>query len=554
MRSVFLCFLLVCAAWAKPQFDVSFTAQARSSPVDGRLIVIVSKNLEGEPRLQVDIGVNTQQIFGLDVDGLRPGDPAHVGADAAGYPLRSLRDLAPGTYNVQAVLNVYETFHRGDGHVLKLHMDHGEGQQWNTSPGNLMSKRRKVEIGADTIVPIEMTEIIPPIDPPKDTKYIRHVQVESKLLTAFWGRPMHIGAIVLVPEGFDSPPHQRYPIVFDQGHFPADFSNFRETPPSAGMTGSARRRGSSAYQFFQEWTSGRLPKMLIVLTQHPTPYYDDSYGVNTANMGPYGDALTQELYPHIEKEFRAIGQPWARVVYGGSTGGWMTLAQQIFYPDYFGGAWGFCPDPVDFHAFQLVNVYEDKNAYFDLGPFLKLPRPLGRLPNDHMLTTMQEFSREESVIGGHGRSGQQMDAFHATFGPVAPDGYTAKLWDPETGEVHPEVAKYWEEHYDLTANLKRDWRTLGPKLAGKLHITIGTKDTFYLDGAVHLMENFLEGTKMPGEGPYYGGSVDYGNNEPHCYTGKIPAGQTLEMYYLPIFANYMRKIAPKGADVDSWMP
>jgi hypothetical protein len=294
--------------------------------------------------------------------------------------------------------------------------------------------------------------------------------------------------------------------------------------------------------------------MLIVLTQHPTPYYDDSYGVNTANMGPYGDALTQELYPHIEKEFRAIGQPWARVVYGGSTGGWMTLAQQIFYPDYFGGAWGFCPDPVDFHAFQLINVYEDKNAYFDLGPFLKLPKPLGRLPNDHVLTTMQEFSREESVLGGHGRSGGQMDAFHATFGPVGPDGYTSKLWDPETGELHPEVAKYWEEHYDLTANLKRDWRTLGPKLTGKLHITIGTKDTFYLDGAVHLMENFLEGTKMPGEGPYYGGSVEYGNNEPHCYPGKIPAGQTLHMYYLPIFANYMRKIAPKGADVDSWMP
>jgi len=554
MRSVFLCFLLVSAAWAAPQFDVSFTAQARSSPVDGRIIVIVSKNMEGDPRSQIELGVSTQQIFGLDVDGLRPGDAVHVGADATGYPLRSLRDLPPGTYNVQAVLNVYETFHRGDGHILKMHMDHGEGQQWNTSPGNLMSKPRKVDIAAGTVLPIEMTEVIPPIDPPKDTKYIRHVQIESKLLTAFWGRPMLLGAIVLVPEGFDSQPQQHYPIAFDQGHFPATFYGFRETPPSADLTGAARRRASSAYQFFQEWTSGRLPKMLIVLTQHATPYYDDSYGVNTANMGPYGDALTQELYPYIEKEFRAIGQPWARVVFGGSTGGWMTLAQQIFYPDYFGGAWGFCPDPVDFHAFQLVNLYEEKNAYFDLGPFLKIPKPLGRWPNDHVLNTMQEFSREEAVLGDSGRSGGQMDAFHATFGPVGPDGYTAKLWDPETGELHPEVAKYWEEHYDLTAHLKRDWETLGPKLTGKLHITIGTKDTFYLDGAVHLMENFLEDTKMPGQGPYYGGSVEYGNNEPHCYAGKIPAGQTLDMYYLPIFANYMRKIAPKGADIDSWMP
>lgn len=554
MRPALLWLLLAYTAQATPQFDVSFSSRARSSPVDGRIILIVSKNLEGEPRFQVHWGIGTQQIFGLDADDLRPGELAHLDATAKGQPLRSLRDLPPDTYNVQTVLNVYETFHRSDGHVVKLHMDHGEGQQWNTSPGNLMSKPLKVEIAADTVVPIEMTEVIPPIDPPKDTKYIRHVQIESKLLTQFWGRPVHIGAIVLLPEGFDTQPHQRYPVAFNQGHFPADFSDFRETPPAADAKGAAQRNAGSAYQFFQEWTSGRLPKMLIVLAQHPTPYYDDSYGVNTANMGPYGDALTQELYPYIEKEFRAIGEPWARVVYGGSTGGWMTLAEQIFYPDYFGGAWGFCPDPVDFHAFQLIDIYRDKNAYFDIGPFLQIPKPLGRLPNDHTLATMQEFSLQESALGSHGRSGGQMDAFHATFGPVGADGYAAKLWDPETGEINPDVAKYWQEHYDLTGILKRTWSTLGPKLIGKLHITIGTKDTFYLDGAVRRMEDFLESTKLPGEGPYYGGSVEYGNNEPHCYPGKIPPGQTLEMYYLPIFAAHMRKMAPKGADVDSWMP
>jgi hypothetical protein len=422
------------------------------------------------------------------------------------------------------------------------------------SPGNLISKPRKVEIGADTRVPIEMTEVIPPIDPPKDTKYVRHVEIESKLLTRFWGRPMHIGAIVLVPEGFDSQPNQRYPVLFDQGHFPQGFPGFRESPPSPDLKVGARRRANSAYLFFQDWTSGRLPKTLIVRTRQPTPYYDDSYGVNTANMGPYGDALTQELYPYVEKEFRAIAQPWARAVYGGSTGGWMTLAQQIFYPDYFGGAWGFCPDPVDFHAFQLTDIYKDNNAYFDVGPFLKIPKPLGRLPDDHIIATATEFSRQEGVLGTHGRSGGQMDAFHATFGPVGPDGYPAKLWDPDTGEIHAEVAKYWQEHYDLTAALKRDWPVLGPKLMGKLHITIGTKDTFYLDAAVHLMEDFLERTKLPGQGPYYGGSVEYGNNEPHCYPGKIPQGQTMETHYLPIFAAHMRKMAPKGADIDSWMP
>jgi len=162
----------------------------------------------------------------------------------------------------------------------------------------------------------------------------------------------------------------------------------------------------------------------------------------------------------------------------------MALAQQIFYPEYFGGAWGFCPDPVDFHAFQLVNVYTDKNAYFDIGPFQKLPRPVGRLRNDHIFTTLEDFSRQETVLGTRGRSGGQMDAFHATFGPAGPDGYPAQLWNPETGEINPEVARYWREHFDLTATLQRDWERLGPRLVGKLHITMGTKDTFYLDAAV----------------------------------------------------------------------
>ena len=554
MRNIFgsAILLLASVGVAAPRFDVSFSSRTRSTAVDGRVILIVSRELKGEPRFQVTWGTDTQQIFGLDVDGWRPGDTVRIDSAAAGHPLRSIRELPAGTYNVQAVLNVYETVHRSDGHVLKLHMDEGEGQHWSRSPGNLLSKPKEVQIGPDTVVPIEMTDVIPPIAPPKDTRYIRHVQLESKLLTKFWGRPVHVGAIVLVPEGFDDHPQQRYPVAYLQGHFPSDYRGFSETPPGAGLNGPQRQRAESDHRLFQEWTSGRLPKMLIVLTQHATPYYDDSYGVNTANMGPYGDALTQELYPLVEKQFRAIGQPWARVLFGGSTGGWITLAQQIFYPEYFGGAWGFCPDPVDFHTFQLVNVYDDRNAYFDIGPFQKTPRPLGRLPNDHILATIEEFSRQELVLGAHGRSGGQLDAFHAVFGPTGADGYPAQLWNPETGEIDPQVARHWREKFDLTAVLARDWERLGPRLVGKLHVTMGTKDTFYLDAAAHRMEQFLEDTKLPGKGPYYGGSFLYGNNEPHCWAGNIPAGQSIEMYYLPIFADHMRKMAPKDADVESW--
>jgi hypothetical protein len=359
---------------------------------------------------------------------------------------------------------------------------------------------------------------------------------------------------VLVPDGFDDHPQQRYPVAFWQGHFRSDFYDFRETPPSPEMKGGDRSWAQEAYRFYQDWVSGELPKILIVMTQHATPYSDDSYGVNTANMGPYGDALTQELYPYVEREFRAIGEPWARILLGESTGGWMSLAQQIFYPDYFGGAWGFCPDPVDFHAFQMVDVYSDNNAYYDEGPFARYPKLIGRLENDHILTTMESFSQQEAVLGSRGRSGGVMDVFHATFGPVGADGYPAKLWNAETGVIDPGIAKYWCKHYDLTGLLERDWHVLGPKLVGKLHVTMGTKDTYYLDAAAHRLEQFLESTKLPGKGPYYGGSFEFGNNEPHGYDGNIPAGRPLFTHYLLIFAKYMTNMVPSGADVKSWLP
>jgi hypothetical protein len=544
MRVLIAILAVACSLAAAPAFKIHLGAGVRTAPVDGRLIVVVSKNPQGEPRFQVAWGLQTQQIFGMHVDGWKPGDAAEMRGGTVGAPLHTLADLPPGSYNVQAVLNVYETFHRADGHVVKLHPDHGEGQQWNRSPGNLYSKPQRVDVTASSEAELTLTEVIPPIDPPKDTKYIRHVRLESKLLSQFWGRPVFLNASVLVPRDFDeSTAH--YPIAFYQSHFSGDFRGFRETPPAAG----SGPRNDGGYQFFQDWTSGRLPRMLLVITDHATPYYDDSYGVNTANAGPYGDALTKELYPALEKQFRAIGEPWARVVFGGSTGGWMTLAQQIFYPEYFGGAWGFCPDPVDFHAFQSIDVYNDKNAYYDQGPFERFPKLLGRMPNDHILATMESFSRQEAVLGSRGRSGGQLDAFHATFGPTDADGYPAKMYDSETGAIDPAVAKYWQDHYDLTALLQRDWERLGPKLQGKLHVTMGTKDTFYLDAAAHRMEQFLESTKLTGKGPYYGGSFEFGNNEPHCYPGKIPEGVPLMTYFVRVFGDYLAGRAPKGADL-----
>jgi hypothetical protein len=531
------------------KFEISW-----DKPMDGHVVLVIANDNRQEPRQQISEGLATQQMFGADVDGARS---VSIDGSTIGYPRESFDQLPAGEYYVQAVLNVYETFHRADGHTVKLPMDQGEGQHWNRKPGNLYSEPLKVKIdpAVANLVKIELTKTIPPIDPPKDTKYIKHVKLQSKLLSDFWGRPMYVGAVVLLPEGFDEHPDAHYPVLYYQGHFAASFSagSFLTEPPSAGGGGGrgrGGRGGEAGYRFYQDWTSGRLPRMLIVCTQDANQYYDDSYAVNSANLGPYGDALIQELYPYIEKQFRGIGQGWARGVYGGSTGGWRALALQVLYPDFFNGAWVACPDPIDFHAYSLVDLYQDKNAFYAPSAWKQVPIPMERTADGKVLSMMDDAIRFELVLGTKGRSGEQFDIWQAVYSPVGEDGYPQLIIDPRTGAIDHKVAEYWKEHYDLDYIMQRDWKTLGPKLIGKLHFAVGDNDSYYLDRAVRLTEKFLETTKDPGKGPYYGGDFDYGHLQPHGYSGdpKIP----LNNRFMTLMSDWMLKTAPSGGDVKSW--
>ena len=514
----FLSLAMSANAAAGLRFEVRYASGLRTEPLDGRLLVMLSTREGEEPRFQVDTSLETQQIFGTDVNALGAGEPALLDGSALGYPMERLVDVPAGEYVVQALVHVYETFHRADGRVLKLPMDDGEGQQWERSPGNLYStpKRIRIDPAADQTISLTLDRVIPPLDPPQDTKYIKHVRIQSEKLTRFWGRPMHLGAIVLVPEGFDEHPQARYPVLYVQGHFTSTFRGFRETPPEPGLSGDLKLEAEYGYRFYQDWTSGRLPRMLIVISQHANPYYDDSYGVNSENLGPYGDALIEELTPYVEKKFRAIGEGWARVLMGGSTGGWIALAQQVFYPDFFNGAWCHCPDSVDFREYQMVNVYENRNAYWMDSEWKKnVPRIDRREVNGDLTATMEDANRYELVLGENARSGGQWDIWQAVYGPVGQDGYPQPIWNKRTGVIDGEVADYWKENYDLRAILERRWATLGPKLVGKIHIKIGDVDHFYLERAVRLLEAFLESTKEPGRGPYYGGSIEYGDGHGH---------------------------------------
>ncbi|HET9385928.1 MAG TPA: hypothetical protein VFO67_12330, partial [Gemmatimonadales bacterium] len=451
---------------ATPRFAISFPRERSAAALDGRVLLLLSSDSTAEPRFQISDARNTQLAFGIDVEGLKPDQDAIVDGTVFGYPLESLSRVPPGRYRVQAVLNRYETFRRGDGHIVKLPPDRGEGQQWNRKPGNLYSTPQWITFDpkSSEVVRVRLDQEIPPIADPPETKYVKHIRIQSRRLTEFWGRPTYLGAHVLLPEGFDAHPRARYPLAVFHGHFPANLGGWRETPPDTTVPCEYSERfhldcynriqQQAAWQLYRDWTGPGFPRVLAVEIQHPTPYYDDSYAVNSANNGPYGDAIMYELIPEIERRFRGLGAGWARFTYGGSTGGWEAMAVQMFYPDEFNGAWIACPDPIDFRAYTVVNIYEDTNAYYTTATWKRTPRPGLRNYLGHVSSTLEQMNHRELVLGTKSRSGDQWDIWEAVYSPVGPDGYPKRIWDKRTGTIDRAVAAYWREHYDLSHILR----------------------------------------------------------------------------------------------------
>jgi hypothetical protein len=544
---------------------VSFSDSLELDNADGRLLFMLSTNNENEPRFQISEGLNGQLIYGMNVEGMKPGQEKVFDNSVFGFPFESMKDIEAGEYYVQALLHVYETFNLETGHTVKLPMDNGEGQQWNKSPGNIYSKPVKITITENQTneIAIVMDQVIPPIKEAADTKWIKHIKMKSELLSKFWGRDMYLGAHILLPKGFEEHPEAKYPLMVFQGHFPADFGGFRTTPPDPdtkpiysdrfGVEGYNILQQQEAYDFYKRWNEPDFPRFLIIEIQHPTPYYDDSYAVNSASQGPYGDALTYELIPYIEKMFRGQGEGWSRFLYGGSTGGWEALAVQVKYPDEYNGCFAACPDPIDFSAYCLTDIYEDKNAYYYESTHKKLEVPSHRDYLGNISATLKESNHLELVLGDKSRSGQQWDIWEATYSPQGEDGYPVRLWDKYSGDIDHEVAEYWKENYDLRHILERDWHKVGEKLRGKIHIYCGDMDNYYLNNAVYLMEDFLEGTSDP----YYEGEVAYGDRAEHCWNGDptLPNHITRMRYnsmYVPKIMKRIAESAPKGADLTSW--
>jgi hypothetical protein len=531
----------------------SIAALGLKVPVTGRVFVIITRDNTSEPRQQIDVlGV---PLWGMDVRNFAGGSTAVMGTGQPteiGYPLADFSQIPDGDYYVQAFLNVYSTFNRSDGKVLELHKDTGSGQNIWRAPGNAYSTPLAVHLGkgSSRMINLDLTNVIPPVDAlkpgqvleqgnPVDTQYVKYIKIKSNLVSQFWGQDMYIGANVLLPNGYNPADKTiHYPVIYVQGHFPSASAPFSFTPTNS---------------FGKFWLGGTAPRFIAVVIRHASPFYDDSYAVNSVNSGPYGDAITQELIPYIDANFNTIAQPWARVLTGGSTGGWESAALKVWYPDLFGHTWVWYPDPVDFRYYQIVNIYKDTNAYFTSSDWEKVERPSARNVDGSPQFTVKQENNWELAMGPNNHSYGQWSVWEVTFGPVGPDGYPARIWDPITGNIDPAVAQYWKDHFDINQKLQREWATLGPKVTGQMHFAVGDADTYFLNEAVHLLEGDI--AKMTN--PPANFTFEYGPRQPHGWRGFSPKTPTTPVpaisypEWLQVVSNTIVASAPTGADM-SW--
>jgi putative esterase len=525
-----------------PRFEVTIAGAAHPGPLTGRLVVVVAKRRDPEPRFA--ISPSGPALFALDLEQLPADRPVLVDSSSLGYPA-PLPELAPGDYFVQVVINVYEEVRRADGHRIWVHFNDGSQEPFQVAAGNLYSDVQPVSLGAGTTVRIAVNHVVPPGERPADTEWVTRVKLQSPKLTAFWGRPVFVNATVLLPRGYAEHPAVRYPGVYTLGH----------NVPFSFSTDSARARGlgtlnpvtglETGFDFQRSWRADSFPRFIAISFEQQTPYFPDSYSVNSANNGPYGDAIISEVIPALESQFRLIAKPYARLLEGASTGGWQSLALLLQHPDVFGGAWVLQPDPIDFRKDQLTNIYADTNAFvLPTGPFTTTERPFRRTTEGQVVWTTRQLSRFEEVLGTRGRSGHQLEGWEAVYGPVGSDGYPRPLWNKLSGSIDREVAASWRDNgFDLREFAQRNWPALGPRLAGKLHFFAGDMDDFYLNLAVYQFEEFLKSTT----GPRSDAEFTYGRPMKGHSWHAFPWAELVRR-----MAAHVKQNAPPGENTSAW--
>ncbi len=479
-----LCGLAAWPALARPAADVHRPQLVRVSlsgdmthATSGRLLLF-ARLLPDDAKLPVQVNTSpfrptATAVAAQDVAYLAPGKSILVDADLMAYP-KAFSELKPGRYAVQAVLDVHHDYNYS-----------------GRDAGDLVSAVKAVRLGVRGAVPeLTLTRVLgprmeawkAPSRMPQAMRkefqqaldaahaHARRIDFVSPALTAFWGRPVHMRGWVLLPPGYDPAAPRRYPTVYQTHGFGGDLA-----------TGSF-----TAAQVWKAMASGQMPPMIWVLLDESSPTGTHEF-TDSVNNGPWGTALTTELIPRLEHEYRMDARASGRFLTGHSSGGWATLWLQVRYPKLFGGTWPTSPDPSDFHDFTGIDLYAPHaNVY--VGPEGK-PYPLVRM-HGKVLATFRQFARLEQVIGPYGG---QMASFDWVFSPRGKDGRPEPMFNRVTGEVNPDVVAYWRAHYDIAHRIRTHWKQLKPDLNGKIHLYVGTADTFYLNGSARRLKAVLDG-------------------------------------------------------------
>ena len=349
------------------------------------------------------------------------------------------------------------------------------------APGNLYSESVHVDFQGNEKLELPLKF---KIEPRKLAEHplLKEVNYKSTVLSEFRNKEMRIKAAVLLPSSFYSEPEKKYPVRYNIAGY-------------GGRYTRANRFVQWDKSFLDWWQSDEAPQIINVFLDGDGPF-GDCYQLDSKNSGPYGTALIQELIPFIEKKYRGLGTPESRFLEGCSTGGWVSLALQLFYPDFFGGCFSYSPDPVDFENFQLINIYRDENAFINEHGYL---RPIVRDFSGEPVVSQKDFIQFENALGWNNTyttSGGQFSAFNALYSPKGEDGLPKPLFDPETGEIDRNVAEHWRK-YDLKHYVETNWETLGPKIQGKIWIWMGDMDEFYLNPAMRAFDEMLQKTDNP---------------------------------------------------------
>lgn len=454
---------------------------------EGRMFVVFAPEDAEVPHVHMGFPPwsDSDPFFAIDVDGWDGESSFELMPGLAGFPRESIDDIPAGRYQVQAI---YKT-------DFFFHLPVAEGS-WLSTPVevNWPEDRGQIELALSEYLPDEL---------PADRPNLEFVKIRSELLSEFWGENIHLRAAVVLPTDWEDSDAE-YPVRYNIGGYGSRYTRAI----------SLMEAGSD---FRNDWYDPANPKFIMVLLDGTGPF-GDPYQTNSRNSGPWGDAVVEELIPHIEDRFRAVGEPEARFLDGGSTGGWASLAMQIFYPETFNGAWSFCGDSPDFRRFQLIDLYEDDNAYYNRHGYL--------IPSKRSTEGDPQFSIKAEIameaVMGPGDTfltgGEQWGAWHALYGPQGDDGLPVPAWDEHTGEINPDVIEYWKD-YDLRLYLQENWSEIGEDLAGKLNIWMGDMDDYYLNPGMYRFAELMDQLSDPDPEARF----TWGRLQGHCW---IPLSHT----------------------------